>query len=143
MYKRFMCFLAVPSVKNTGRSGCQKHIKCSEGGCGHCIETWSIISDFGKNTKIQKYINTQIQIQIHSKNCEKIGQHSLQGIAVKIKRSLQGSPVEKTHKMLRRWMRCTRREQWSSIIIKNTKNTKINQFSVFFLKITKNAVFRF
>ena len=35
---------------------------------------------------------------------KKIGQHSLQGIAVKIKRSLQGSPVENTHKMLRIWM---------------------------------------
>ena len=35
--------------------------------------------------------------------CSEVG-FSLQGIAVKIKRSLQGSPVENTHKMLRIWM---------------------------------------
>merc|ERR1711994_880102 len=37
------------------------------------------------------------------KKCSEFG-FSLQGIAVKIKRSLQGSPVENTHKMLRIWM---------------------------------------
>ena len=77
-----MCFLAVLSVKNTGRSGCQKHIICSEGGCGHCIAVqWHHPPDPSsvilaqiqkyKNTKIQKYKNTQIQIQIQSKNCKK------------------------------------------------------------------------
>ena len=59
-------FLAVLSVKNTGRSGCQIHIRCSEGGCGHWFgqEQWDfwickVFSFFC--WKLQKCKNTKMR----------------------------------------------------------------------------------
>ena len=60
----------------------------------------------------------------------KIGQHSLQGIAVKIKRSLQGSPVENTHEMLRIWMQ-------SLVWTRAMGFLDLQSFQFFLLKITK------
>ena len=116
-------------VKNIHR----KHKRCSEVGCGHCI-AWkhdpSSVQWFWhkyKNTQIHKY---KYKYKYNLKIVKKIGQHSLQGIAVKIKRSLQGSPVKNTHEMLRMWMR-------SLVWTRAMGFLDLQSFQFFLLKITK------
>merc|ERR1712218_277862 len=67
---------------------------------GHFGSFWGILGHFGSFWAILGHFGSFWDIL---GKCSEFG-FSLQGIAVKIKRSLQGSPVENTHKMLRIWM---------------------------------------